>query len=490
MKSQTFAAVDLGSNSFHLVVAREVNGAVQWLDRLKERVQLAQGLQANGELDEASLARATETLQLFAERLQGIPPENIRTLATYTLRQASNREEALKRFATVYPYPIEIISGHEEAHWIYQGVAHTQVDNGRRLVVDIGGGSTELIVGEGFEVLLAESRHMGCVRDSLLYFSDTCPREEAFTQAYQSALHKLEDLSWDYRQLGWQEALGCSGTFRAVSEAIIAHGFQPEGLITPESVAKLKALWLTHQPLLGVSEDRVAVIGAGLAIVCALVDGLRIERLRYVESALREGVLYSFLAREPQGIAQQAVESLQHHYHVDRAHARAVAKTLSALLRHAPFEKQGQSALGRVGLAAALLHEVGRIVHHKGYQKHSAYLISHSDLLGFSAEDKALLVWLVRYHCKSLKGAEAEWQEAWGSLADGWFLLLALRIAVMANRVRGGEVVEMMLSVLEGSYRLEFAPNREMAVLLVKALEEEVLMWDKVGIEFEVLKRD
>ena len=187
MKSQSFAAVDLGSNSFHLVVAREVNGAVQWLDRLKERVQLAQGLQENGELDEASLARAQETLQLFAERLQGIPPENIRTLATYTLRQASNREEALKRFATVYPYPIEIISGHEEAHWIYQGVAHTQVDKGRRLVVDIGGGSTELIIGKGFEVLLAESRHMGCVRDSLLYFSDTCPREEAFTHAYQSA---------------------------------------------------------------------------------------------------------------------------------------------------------------------------------------------------------------------------------------------------------------------------------------------------------------
>lgn len=473
----TFAAVDLGSNSFHLVVAREVNGAIQWLDRLKYRVQLAQGLDENGELSPEAIARGRECLERFAERLQGIAPEHIRTVGTFTLRQAQNRDQALSAFAEVYPYPIEIISGHDEAELIYQGVAHTQANRGRRLVLDIGGGSTEMIVGEGFDVRLAESRPLGCVRDSVLYFQDDKPRDEQFTRAEQSALARIDDLLWDYRQFGWQEALGCSGTIRAISDAVKAYGWDNDGIITAEHLAQLKALWETGEPLLGVNEERQSVIGAGLAILSALFAGLRIERLQAVESALREGLLYGLLEASEQEIGARTVGSLQRHYHVDLAHANRVQTTLEALLRHTAWKDE---SVLRVALAAAAVHEVGRIVHHKGYQKHSAYLVQHSELNGFNAAEKALLVWLLRYQRKSLKGAEAEME---GLDGQAWHALLALRLALLLQRQRQDSALpEMMLSALDGGFCLEFAPNTTLEPLLIQALHDEKSAWEKLGI--------
>lgn len=480
----TFAAVDLGSNSFHMVIAREVNGAVQWLDRLKYRVQLAQGLDENGTLSPAAIERATACLGRFAERLQGIAPEHIRTVGTFTLRQAKNSTQALQAFAQVYPYPIEIISGHDEAELIYQGVAHTQADRGRRLVIDIGGGSTEIMIGEGFALRLAESRHLGCVRDSVLYFQDNKPRAEQFSHATQSALTRIEDLLWDYRQLGWQEALGCSGTIRAISDAIKTYGWDENGIITLAHLEQLKALWETGAPLLGVNEERQGVIGAGLAILTALFIGLRIERLQAVESALREGLLYGLLEASEQEIGARTVGSLQRHYHVDLAHANRVQTTLEGLLRHASWRED--SILTRVALAAAGVHEVGRIVHHKGYQKHSAYLVQHSDLPGFSVVEKALLVWLLRYQRKGLKGAELELVGGFEA-REQWHALLALRLALLLQRQRSDVALpKMMLSALEEGFCLEFAPNTTLEPLLAQALEDEKSAWDKLGITLTI----
>jgi len=232
-KPQEFAAIDLGSNSFHMVIARVVDGAMQVLGRLKQRVHLADGLDAQNRLSEEALERGLSCLALFAERLQGFSAATVTIVGTHTLRIASNAEEFLQRAADVIPYPIEVISGNEEARLIFMGVEHTQPEKGRKLVVDIGGGSTELVIGEDFQPQLVESRRMGCVSFAQLYFAGSTINGENFRRARMAATQKLESLAWQYRIQGWNVALGASGTIKAVHEVLIALG-EKDGIITPE----------------------------------------------------------------------------------------------------------------------------------------------------------------------------------------------------------------------------------------------------------------
>ena len=223
-KPQEIAAIDLGSNSFHMVIARIVNGALQVLGRLKQRVHLADGLDSNNMLSEEAMERGIACLALFAERLQGFPAENVCIVGTHSLRQAANAEEFLKRAAKVIPYPIEIISGHEEARLIFMGVAHTQPEKGRKLVIDIGGGSTEMVIGEDFDPLLVESRRMGCVSFARQFFPNGTISKDNFQRARLAAAQKLENMAWQYRIQGWQAALGASGSIKAAHEVLIAFG--------------------------------------------------------------------------------------------------------------------------------------------------------------------------------------------------------------------------------------------------------------------------
>ena len=230
------AAIDLGSNSFHMIIARVVNGALQVLSRLKQRVYLADGLDDNDKLSEEAMLRGLSALSLFAERLQGFPAENVTVVGTHTLRVASNAKVFLQRAKEVMPYPIEIISGHEEARLIFMGVEHTQSEKGRKLVIDIGGGSTELVIGENFEPILIESQRMGCVSFSRQFFPNQKISESAFRKAREKAARKMEKIAWQYKMTGWDVALGASGTIKAAHEILVEFG-EKDGVITPEPVS-------------------------------------------------------------------------------------------------------------------------------------------------------------------------------------------------------------------------------------------------------------
>ncbi|MCA3996449.1 MULTISPECIES: exopolyphosphatase [Serratia] len=409
-KPQEIAAIDLGSNSFHMVIARVVNGALQVLGRLKQRVHLADGLDSNNVLSEEAIERGLACLALFAERLQGFPADNVTIVGTHTLRQAVNAEVFLKRAAKVIPYPIEIIAGQEEARLIFMGVEHTQPEKGRKLVIDIGGGSTELVIGEDFEPLLAESRRMGCVSFAQLFFPGGEISKNNFRRARLAAAQKLETLAWQYRIQGWQYALGASGTIKAAHEVLVAMG-EKDGLITldrlemlAEQVLQFKSFSSLSLP--GLSEDRQSVFVPGLAILCGVFDALAIRDLRLSDGALREGVLYEMEGRfRHQDIRSRTAKSLADHYNIDREQAKRVLETTELLYSQwmAQNTKLAHPQLEALLKWAAMLHEVGLSINHSGMHRHSAYILQNSNLPGFNQEQQLLLAALVRFHRKAIK---------------------------------------------------------------------------------------
>ena len=313
------AAIDLGSNSFHMIVARIVNGTLQVLSRLKQKVQLAEGLDEHQVLSQAAIERGVNCLALFAERLQGFPAANVSVVGTYTLRRAINNEEFLRQAANVFPYPINIISGKTEAKTIYAGVCHTQPERGRKFVIDIGGGSSEMIIGDNFTPLIYESRHMGCVSFAKKFFPNGEISEENFHLAKQSALNKIEDLAWEYRNLGWQSVLGSSGTIKTVHQ-VICENIDPNGTITAARLDQLiqQTLQFSHFDQLkfsGLNHDRADVFVPGLAILRAIFENFQIEKMRYSDGALREGVMYDMLGRfASEDVRDRSVQALMTRY--------------------------------------------------------------------------------------------------------------------------------------------------------------------------------
>jgi exopolyphosphatase/guanosine-5'-triphosphate,3'-diphosphate pyrophosphatase len=394
-KPQEIAAIDLGSNSFHMVIARVVNGALQVLGRLKQRVHLADGLDSNNVLSEEAIQRGLDCLALFAERLQGFAEENVTIVGTHTLRQAANTEEFLKRAAAVIPYPIEIISGQEEARLIFMGVEHTQPEKGRKLVIDIGGGSTELVIGEDFEPLLAESRRMGCVSFAQQFFPQGEISRANFKRAQLAAAQKLETMAWQYRLQGWQYALGASGTIKATYEVL---------KMLTEEVLNYKSFSSLSLP--GLSEDRQSVFVPGLAILCGVFDALAIKELSLSDGALREGVLYEMEGRfRHQDIRTRTAKSLAEHYNIDREQARRVLETTELLYAQwlAQNTKLVQPQLESLLKFGSMLHEVGLSINHSGMHRHSAYILQNTNLPGFNQEQQTLLATLVRFHRKAVK---------------------------------------------------------------------------------------
>jgi len=379
-RPQEFAAVDLGSNSFHMVIAREVDGAMQIIGRLKQRVHLADGLDDQNMLSEEAMERGLACLSLFAERLQGFSASSVCIVGTHTLRQALNAPDFLKRAEKVIPYPIEIISGNEEARLIFMGVEHTQPEKGRKLVIDIGGGSTELVIGEDFEPKLVESRRMGCVSFAQMYFPGGAISRENFQRARMAAVQKLESLAWQYRLQGWNVALGASGSIKAAHEVLLEMG-EKDGFITPERLDMLREEVLKFKSfdalsLPGLSEERKAVFVPGLAILCGVFDALAIRELRLSDGALREGVLYEMEGRfRHQDIRSRTAQSLANQYNIDREQAKW----------------------------SAMLHEVGLNINHSGMHRHSAYILQNSDLPGYNQEQQSMMATLVRYHRKAIK---------------------------------------------------------------------------------------
>lgn len=488
------AAVDLGSNSFHLVVGKPDGHALRILDKLKERVALAEGLDERRELDEASQERALACLARFGDRIRGLPGERVRAAGTNTLRAARNAEGFLRRAREALGHPVEVISGAEEARLIYQGVAHTeQPRRDRRLVVDIGGGSTECVVGRGFEVLRADSLRMGCVTFSRGFFPDGRIDADRLRAARFAAGLELEPLIGPFADLGHEEVLGSSGTNREVGEILRASGYTG-GEITREALLELEADVLKADSfddldLPGLSESRRPVLVGGLAILRATFDALGLERMRPTDGALREGLLYELLGRtRGRDLREDTVARLQERFSVGLAQANRVAETLEAFIDDVTDDWElDDPRLRRAGRWAAQLHEIGLAIRHSGYHKHGAYLLENTDLPGFTRGEQRLVAALVLAHRRRFRTEPLE--AVGGGLGKRAVRLAALlRIAVRVHRARGAtQVPRPTLSARKKRLVATFPPGTLDAHPMLRLdLEAEQERAEKADLELDV----
>ncbi len=399
------AAVDLGSNSFHMKVAQVVDGHIHVVDRLKEMVRLAAGLDEKKRLEREAMDRAMQCLERFGQRLRDVPAEGVRVVGTNTLRRARNSRAFLKRGAQALGHRIEVISGIEEARLIYSGVSHSvPQDHAQRLVVDIGGGSTEVIVGHGFEPVRLESLYMGCVGFSRAYFPDGAITEAKLREAELAALQELEPIEVRFRRLGWDKVFGSSGTIINVHEVIQANGWSDRG-ITAEAIARVRSALVEaghaeKLALKGLQPERASVFAGGVAILSAVFGSLGIDRMERADGALREGLLYDLLGRlGPEDVRETTVQDLIAKYRIDAEQASQVARTALELRNQVgPAWRLRKTKYADALRWAAHLHELGLAIAHSQYHKHGAYLISHADLPGFSLEEQMLIAGLVRAH--------------------------------------------------------------------------------------------
>ncbi len=337
---RTIAAVDLGSNSFHMIVARVIDGDIQIIDRIREMVRLGAGLNENRELSLEARRRALACLGRFGQRLRTLPPGSVRAVGTNALRQAKQARDFITQAESTLGHPIEIIAGHEEARLIYLGVAHSLAGDNQRLVVDIGGGSTELIVGKRFDIKRRESLYMGCVSMSRLYFPQGEITAGAMQAAELAAALELRPIRRAYRRLGWQTAIGSSGTIRSIGEVVQRADWSSEG-ITLESLHRLREALITASntdmlTLEGLSQERQAVFPGGVAVLLAIFKTLHLEKMQVSDQALREGLLYDKLGRiQHEDVRERTVHSLCMRYHLDLKHAKQVETTAHKLFTQA-----------------------------------------------------------------------------------------------------------------------------------------------------------
>ena len=460
---ETVAAIDLGSNSFHMVVARLVGDQLSILDRLRERVQLGAGLGEKKRLDDESQARALACLARFGERVRGMPRGSVRAVGTSALRVARNSFAFLERAGDVLGHPIEIISGQEEARLIYLGVAHDLAEGSdRRLVVDIGGGSTECVLGERYEPLQADSLHMGCVNWSLRVFPRGESDKERCEKAVLAARLEVRSLERHYRALGWSECVGSSGTILSIEQVLDANGWNGNG-ISEKGLKKLRKELLEagrtdKLDFKGLAEDRRDVLPGGLAILIALFEGLGIEQLHGSQGALREGVLWDLLGRiRHEDLREQTIRRMGERYAVDLVQSGRVQRTALDLLGQCGEEWELARESATLFLSwAARLHEIGLTLSHQGYHKHGAYIVANSDMPGFSRQDQQLLAALIQGHRRKLELEPIEALPA-PLRRTALRLVLLLRLAVLLNRGRGAQPAPpVALRTRKAGYMLAF----------------------------------
>lgn len=439
------AAIDLGSNSFHMVVARIVGQDLQIISRHKQRVRLALGLDAQNNLDDASMERGLECLAMFAERLQGFDPENVRIAATHTLRQANNTHIFLQRAQEVLPFAIEIIPGVEEGRLIYSGVAHTQPESDSKLVIDIGGGSTEIVIGSGFEAEIVNSKQMGCVSYTYRFFANEKLSKKNFAKASLAAEQKLESLAQQYRKRGWDIAFGSSGTAKAIRDVLMGLGYD-DGLITAKRLDELVdklCEWSTIEEinLDGLTDDRKPVFAAGVAILQAIFSSLSIDTLHFSEGALREGLLYEMEDRfKRTDIRMRTTEALANKHFVDLEHAAKIKGQAREFFEqvHKKIGIGKKNELSALLEWSALLHEVGLSISFQAFHRHSAYILQHTNMPGFNREQQRVLAMLVRFQRKALKFKEME-EFSLYKKKDIINLIRILRLAILLNGQRNDD---------------------------------------------------
>lgn len=482
------AAIDMGSNSFRLEIGQVHDGRYRRVDYLKETVRLGGGLDVEGLLTEDAALRGLACLARFAQRLKGYAPQQVRAVATQTLREARNRDAFLARAQTVLGQPIEVISGREEARLIYAGVARLQPSRAPRLVVDIGGRSTEMILGQGAKPLQAESFQVGSVSLSMRFFAEGRFTEAAFRQAQVAAGAELEEALELFAPAHWQEALGSSGTVGAVSQLLAASGIS-DGRITPAGLRWLMERCLhagrvDKLALPGLKEERRAVIAGGIAILYTLAMHFGIEALQPARGALRQGVIFDLderlhataLAQDGHDIRDASVRELQRRFMVDAQQAARVS-TVAAHL-HAQVQPKAGVETRRELLWACALHEMGMMVSHHDHHRHSAYLLAHVDAAGFSQSQQRRLGELVLGQRGGLRKLEP-------SLAQETFAwqVLCLRLAAVVCHARGDLDTRELVLRRQGNEALLSVPAdwSQSALRTLYLLREEVQAWTRGG---------
>lgn len=483
----SLAAVDLGSNSFHLQIGRVVDDQVYPLDSLREPVRLGAGLTRDKKLDRAAQVRALDALSRFGERLRGFPPGAVRAVGTNTLRVAKNAGPFLAEAQAALGFPIEVVFGREEARLIYLGVSHSlPPSRQRRLVVDIGGGSTEFIIGTGFEPELMESLPMGCVSWTLRFFPDGRIDKSGMRRAELAASTELERIVRAYRRAGWDEAVGSSGTVKSIAATLRAAGWSDLG-ITRDGLERLRAHLLkagdaSRLDLPLVKEERAAVLAGGAAVLIAVFDALAIERMDVSEGALRTGVLYDLLGRVQHHDQRDAtVRVFMRRHQVDHAQAERVQALAERLLRQlAPRTSEDDLLMLRW---AAALHEIGLVIAQAGYHKHSAYILSNADMPGFSGSEQARLARLVLAH----RGKLGKMEGLPAKSAD-WLLVFALRVAAAVYRARVDfDLPPIGCRATDAGFVLTLPPGwLEDHPLTAAALEGEAEEWRALGLRLDL----
>jgi exopolyphosphatase/guanosine-5'-triphosphate,3'-diphosphate pyrophosphatase len=446
-----------------MVVARLVHGEIRTLEKMGEKVQLGAGLDSDNRLTEEAMERGLDCLRRFAQRLSGMAPETVQVVGTNALRVARNARQFMARAEKVLGYPVEIIAGREEARLIYLGVSHTlSDDSGRRLVVDIGGGSTEFIIGERFEPQDMESLHMGCVSFRNRYFPDGKISRKQMDNAITHAEQELLNIRQHYRQRGWQSAVGSSGTIKAIA-SVMSSLKLTDGNITMEAMQELRKRLVAMGKVeklgdLGVRQDRQSIFPAGFAILMGAFNSLRISDMAFADGALREGLLYDIAGRiQHEDVRERTIQALQERYHVDQLHGSAVEHTAMAAWKQvADAWNINTRADEEVLCWSCRLHEIGLTISHSQYHKHGAYLLRYSDLPGFSQQFQRELATLVRGHRRKFSPTIFEGVDA-DDLPRLRYLCVLVRLAVLLQHPRNHETPpDFRLSAASDSLTISF----------------------------------
>lgn len=459
------ASVDLGSNSFHLIVCRVQDDQLIVMDRMREMVRLAAGIDNDKNLSEEAQQRALDCLTRFGQRLGDLPHYAVRAVGTNTLRSAHNANEFIEQAEARLGHPIEVISGVEEARLIYLGVAQSLAsDHSRRLVIDIGGGSTELIIGENFTARYLDSLHMGCVSMSRRFFGDGTISNKTVRHAGIAAQLEVEPLVRRFHKRNWQVAIGASGTIRAINKVVHNEGWADYGITLPSLEKLINAMQdaghVDNLKLNGLDTERAPVFPGGVMILHAAFKTLDIEVMRVSDGALREGLIHDLLGRiHHEDIRSKSANALAQRYHVDMDQAVRIQTTARHCLEMASdswkldFDEYSQWLDW-----ASTLHEIGLDISHSQYQKHGAYIIENADIAGFSKQEQKFLGFLINAHRRKFQPKQNKtlpeyWQKAAPRLA------ILLRLAALLNRSRVQSTAEFDLKVKGKSIDIRFPSN-------------------------------
>jgi exopolyphosphatase/guanosine-5'-triphosphate,3'-diphosphate pyrophosphatase len=486
------AAIDLGSNSFRLEIGRLDHGHVQRVEYLKETVRQGNGLDSERNLTTEAMQRGWDCLARFSERLGGFKRGQVRAVATQTLREARNRDDFLRQATKILGFPIDVVSGREEARLIYMGVAHLLPQSSeRRLVVDIGGRSTELILGQGYQSQRTESYRLGSVAWSMKYFENGRLDAHNFQRAEVAAQAILDEVAGSFDPSLWDSAYGSSGTVGAVADILAAKGYDA-GCVTRAGLDWLYSVLVSaghidNVELIGLKDDRRAVIGGGIAILRALFELLNLTQLNVAEGALRNGLLIDLLDREDAetDVRTVSIQRLATNFSVDTAHASRVAKATTHFLEQlVDTEPQThRERLLRKAQWAAQVHEIGTRISHTDYHKHGAYILDNADAPGFAQPELHRLSLLVFGHRGKLKKLSQALDDI-----DFVHQLISLRLAVIVCHARRmpeaqGLLIQRITEGIElqvgSQWRLTYPQSMHL-------LQEEVLAWQKAGIALKI----